>query len=125
MSWWADRLHGIPTTKEVAELESSGSGGSGITENLQKAIEDLRSAGEKATGDVRARIDDAVQRLNDASSQASSRAQDQVSGWRETLDEATQDVRLQLAKLAVKAQTSPEALAELESEISTRRGELG
>ncbi|MGZ5325530.1 MAG: hypothetical protein ACXWEL_02720 [Solirubrobacterales bacterium] len=109
----------------MAELESSGSGGSGITENLQKAIEDLRSAGEKATGDVRARIDDAVQRLNDASSQASSRAQDQVSGWRETLDEATQDVRLQLAKLAVKAQTSPEALAELESEISTRRGELG
>lgn len=106
-------------------MEASGSGGGGISDNLQKAIEDLRSAGEKATGDVRARIDDAVKRLNDASSQAGSRAQDQVSGWRETLDEATQDVRLQLAKLAIKAQTSPEALAEIESEISARRSELG
>ena len=113
-------------------MEASGSGGGGLSENLQKALEDLRSAGEKATGDVRARIDDAVQRLNDASSQATSRAQgatskatDQVSGWRETLDKATGDVRLQLAKLAIKAQTTSEALDEIEAEIGTRRGEIG
>jgi vacuolar-type H+-ATPase subunit H len=116
----------------VAEVEASGSGGGGLSDNLQKALDDLRSAGEKATGDVRARIDDAVQRLNDASSQATSRAQDatsraqdQVTGWRETLDKATEDVRIQLAKLAIKAQTTPEALDQIESEISARRGELG
>lgn len=101
----------------------SGSGG-GVSENLQKAIEDLRSAGEKATGDVRARIDDAVQRITDASSQATSRGRDQVSGWRETLEEATQDVRLQLAKLAIKAQTTAEALDEIEREVAARRSEI-
>jgi ElaB/YqjD/DUF883 family membrane-anchored ribosome-binding protein len=115
----------------VVEVEASGSGGGGLSENLQKALEDLRSAGEKATGDVRARIDDAVQRLNDASSQATSRAQDatskaqdQVSGWRETLDKATEDVRLQLAKLAIKAQTTTTALDEIEVEINNRREEI-
>ena len=105
-------------------MESGSGGGGGLSENLQKAIEDLRSAGEKATGDVRARIDDAMRRINDASGGASGRAQDQISTWRETLDTATQDVRIQLAKLAIKAQTSPDALAELEAEISARRSEL-
>jgi ElaB/YqjD/DUF883 family membrane-anchored ribosome-binding protein len=95
-----------------------------VTENLQKALEDLRGAGEKATGDVRSRIDDAVKRINEVSSDAGSTAKDQVSGWRETLDKATEDVRIQLAKLAVKAQTSFEALEAIENEIKQRRIEL-
>lgn len=111
-------------------MEASGEGGGGgspldrITENLQKALDDLRGAGEKATGDVRSRIDDAVQRLTDASDQARSGASDQVSNWRETLDKATEDVRAQLAKLAVRAQTSVESLNALQEEIKTRIEEL-
>ena len=79
-------------------------------DNVQKAIDDLRTAGEKATGDVRTNIDDAVSRLRNISGDASSRAQDQVSNWRETLDKATEDVRKELAKLAVRAQSSVESL---------------
>ena len=41
------------------------------------------------------------------------KAQDQISNWRDTLDNATQDVRKELAKLAIRAQTSTEALDEL------------
>jgi hypothetical protein len=111
-------------------MEASGEGGGGnpldrVTENLQKALDDLRGAGEKATGDVRARIDDAVQRLTDASDQARSGASDQVSNWRDTLDKATEDVRVQLAKLAVKAQNSSDALDAIEEEVKARRSEIG
>ena len=103
-------------------MESSES--SGMRDQVQKAIDDLRAAGEKATGDVRARIDDAVTRLRDVSGDASSKAQDQVSNWRDTLDNATQDVRKELAKLAVRAQSSNEALDEISKEIDDRRASL-
>lgn len=107
-------------------VEASGGtpGGGGVSDNIQKAIDDLRSAGEKATGEVRSRIDDAVSRLRDASSDATSRAQDQVSNWRETLDKATEDVRKELAKLAVKAQGSLESLEEVSKEVDARRKAL-
>jgi conjugal transfer/entry exclusion protein len=113
---------------EEHDMESSGGGGNPldrVSESLQKALDDLRGAGEKATGDVRTRIDDAVKRLNDASEQARSGAADQASSWRDTLDKATEDVRIQLGKLAVKAQTSDEALDALTDEIKARRKELG
>jgi polyhydroxyalkanoate synthesis regulator phasin len=105
-------------------VEASGSDG-GVRDQVQKAIDDLRSAGEKATGDVRTRIDDAVSRLREATEGAGSKAQDQVSNWRETLDGATEDVRKELGKLAVKAQGSVEALDELAKEIDARRKSLG
>jgi vacuolar-type H+-ATPase subunit H len=107
----------------------------GIRNDVQRAIDDLRKAGEKATGDVRAGIDSAVSRLRDvsdeaqgrvreATSGASGRAQEQISSWRSTLEDATEDVRRELAKLAIRAQTSPEALKELEDEAKSRRKEL-
>jgi uncharacterized FlaG/YvyC family protein len=105
-------------------VEASGSGGGGVRDQVQKAIEDLRTAGEKATGDVRSSIDSAVARLRDVSGDATSRAQDQVSGWRDTLDKATEDVRRELAKLAVKAQSSAEALDDIAKEIDERRKSL-
>jgi polyhydroxyalkanoate synthesis regulator phasin len=97
----------------------------GVRDQVQKAIDDLRSAGEKATGDVRSRIDDAVARLREATEGAGSKAQDQVSSWRETLDGATEDVRKELGKLAVKAQSSVEALDEVAKEVEARRKALG
>ena len=103
-------------------MESSESGG--VRDQIQKAIEDLRSAGEKATGDVRSSIDSAVSRLRDVSGDASSKAQDQVSSWRDTLDKATEDVRKELGKLAVRAQSSVEALDEIAKELDERRKAL-
>jgi uncharacterized protein YjbJ (UPF0337 family) len=101
----------------------SGEGG-GVKDQVQKAIDDLRAAGEKATGDVRSRIDDAVSRLRDVSDDASSRAQDQVSSWRDTLAGATDDVRKELGKLAVRAQTSVDALDDIATELDERRNAL-
>lgn len=103
---------------------SSGEGGSSVRDNVQKAIEDLRSAGEKATGEVRSNIDSALARLREASSDATSKAQDQVSNWRSTLEETTDDMRKELGKLGVRAQTSTEALDEISAELDERRKSL-
>jgi uncharacterized protein (UPF0147 family) len=103
-------------------VESSESGG--VRDQVQKAIDDLRAAGEKATGDVRSSIDSAVSRLRDVSSDPVGKAQDQVSSWRETLDKATEDVRKELAKLAVRAQGSVESLDEIAKELDERRKSL-
>lgn len=120
----------------MEEGGGSGQGGSNpISENLRKALDDLRGAGEKATGDVRSRIDSAVQALNEASSEVASQVQggvskatgqasDQLGGFRDTLDKATEDVRVQLAKLAVRAQTSVESISAIEEELRKRRAEL-
>jgi polyhydroxyalkanoate synthesis regulator phasin len=106
------------------EVKVEASEGGGVKDQVQKAIDDLRAAGEKATGDVRSRIDDAVSRLRDVSGEAGSKAQDQVSSWRETLDKATEDVRKELGKLAVRAQSSAEALDEIAKELDDRRKSL-
>ena len=103
-------------------MESSESGG--VKDQVQKAIDDLRAAGEKATGDVRSSIDSAVSRLRDVSSDPVGKAQDQVSSWRYTLDKATEDVRKELAKLAVRAQGSVESLDEIAKELDERRKAL-
>lgn len=105
-------------------MEASG-GGSGIPDNVQKVIDDLRAAGEKATGDVRSSIDSAVSRLRDASGDATGRAQDQVSSWRSTLEDATEEVRRELGKLAVRAQSSLDSVEELGKELDERRKSLG
>jgi uncharacterized protein YjbJ (UPF0337 family) len=106
-----------------SNVEASESGG-GVKEQVQKAIDDLRTAGEKATGDVRSGIDSAVARLRDVSGDATSRASDQVSGWRDTLEKATEDVRRELAKLAVRAQNSVESLDEIGKELAERKKAL-
>ena len=103
-------------------MESSES--NGVKDQVQKAIDDLRAAGEKATGDVRSRIDSAVAQLRDLSGDATGKAQDQITGWRDTLDKATEDVRKELAKLAVRAQSSTEALDEIATELDERRKSL-
>ena len=103
-------------------MESSESGG--VKDQVQKAIDDLRAAGEKATGDVRSSIDSAVSRLRDVSSDPVGKAQDQVSSWRDTLDKATDDVRKELGKLAVRAQSSLESLDEIAKELDERRKAL-
>lgn len=104
-------------------MEASDS--SSLRDNVQKAIEDLRSAGEKATGDVRSSIDSAVARLRDASGDATSKASDQVSSFRSTLEDATEDVRKELGKLAIRAQGSLESVEELANELDEKRKSLG
>ena len=74
---------------------------------------------------MRSNIDSAVARLRDVSGDATSKATDQVSAFRSTLEDATEDVRKELGKLAVRAQTSLESVDELAKELDERRKSLG
>jgi vacuolar-type H+-ATPase subunit H len=94
-------------------MESSQSSGGQSTRDrvqsdLQKALDDLRKAGESASGDVRDGIESAVTRIRDASSAAS-----------------PDDVRAQLDSFRNWLQsTTVDILDELEKEIRKRREQL-
>ena len=93
-------------------------------EYLQDALGELTKARERATGDIRAGIDSAIERTRDALKEAGAEAHEQVSDWRGTLDQSTDDVRRELGILAVRAQRSPEALRALSAEIRKRKTEI-
>ncbi len=93
-------------------------------EYLQGALEDLKKARERATGDIRTGIDSAIERTREAMNEASTDAHEQVSDWRTSLDKATDEVRRELGILAVRAQRSPDALRAMSAEIRKRKTEI-
>lgn len=102
------------------------------SDHLQDAISDLDKAREQAGEDVRASIDAARKRIDEAREDLSGRGhefadrgQDQVKDWREQLEGAADDALRELGRLAVRAQRSTEALGELSKEIGKREAELG
>jgi hypothetical protein len=98
--------------------------GQSPVEYLQGALEELGKARERARGEIRDGIDSAMERTRDAMKEAGSEAQTQVSDWRGSLEQASEDVRRELGILAVKAQRSPEALRAMSAEIRKRKTEL-
>jgi hypothetical protein len=88
------------TASRRYEVGSSGggesSGGSGALErDLRKALDDLRTAGK-----------------------------DQVASWRSTLEDTTEDVCVEVAKLAVRAMSSAASVDEVAEEVLKRRKSL-
>ena len=93
-------------------------------DHLQHAVEDLDSAREQATQDVRERIDAAIDRIRKAAADARERAEHQRDELEDALERAGEDVRLELGRRAVRAQSSPEALKELGREVRHRQAEV-
>lgn len=91
---------------------------------LSAALDHLKQAGEEASGEVKEGIDAAANEVRDAYEDTSSRAKHQAEDWQKTLEQAAEDARRDLAKLAVKAQGSPEALDDVEREVAARREQL-
>ena len=91
---------------------------------LQDALKDLDKAREKAGKEVEANIDSARERINEASERLSERGHDQLDEWRTQLEDAAEDVRRELGRWAIRAQSSPQALSELSREITKRKAEL-
>jgi ElaB/YqjD/DUF883 family membrane-anchored ribosome-binding protein len=91
---------------------------------LREALNELGKARDRASEDVREGIDSAIERTRDAMKDAGSSAHEQVSEWRRALDKAGDDVRRELGILAVRAQSSPEALRAMSAEIRKRKAEI-
>jgi vacuolar-type H+-ATPase subunit H len=79
-----------------------------LTNDLRKALEDLRKAGENASGDVRAGIESAVSRIREASSAAT------PEDWRAQLDSFRDWLQ----------STTADVLDEVEKEVRKRREQL-
>jgi hypothetical protein len=106
----------VPAAKTRAETSS--------LEYVERALEDLEHARQQATREVRADIDDAAERLRHAVGDLGDRVQEQLSEFEHMLDRAGNDLRRELARRAIRAQRTPEALTELAREVRKRKAEL-
>jgi hypothetical protein len=93
-------------------------------DHLQHAATELDKARGQATHDVVHNIDAALTRIREAAADVRHRATDQAADWQETLEGAGDDLRVELGRRGVRAQSSPEALKELAGEIRKRQAEL-
>jgi hypothetical protein len=96
-----------------------------VSGNLQKALDDLRSAGENATGEVRAGIDAAVERLRDASSSVRDASSSVASSVTSRAQEGADQILGTLDEMRAWIQNATsDALDELQKEIDKRRDQL-
>jgi hypothetical protein len=72
----------------------------------------------------RTNIDAAVDRIHGVSNQLSSRAQDEAREWQDRVEHLSEEAWRELGRMAIRAQSSPEALTELAAEIRDRKREL-
>lgn len=93
-------------------------------DHLQHAATELDKARGQAGHDVVHSIDTALGRIREAADDVRHRAQDQAGDWQEALEGARGDLRVELGRRGVRAQSSPEALEELAGEIRKRQAEL-
>jgi hypothetical protein len=93
-------------------------------DHLQHAATDLNKARGQASKDVASNIDAALTRIREAADGVRHRAQGEAGDWQEALELAGAEMRVDLGRRAVRAQSTPEALKELAGEIQRRQAEL-
>jgi hypothetical protein len=98
--------------------------GTTSSDRIQDALHDLDEARRRATGDAREAIDAATDRIREVAKDAADRAQEEARDWQRALERAPDDVRRELGMLAVRMQTSPEALTAMASEIRKRKAQM-
>jgi uncharacterized protein YicC (UPF0701 family) len=93
-------------------------------EYIQQALADLDKARGRAGDELRVNVDHAVERLRKAATELRARAEDEASDWEGALERASEEMRRDLGRLAVRAQRTPEALTDMSTEIRKRRSQL-
>ena len=98
---------------------------------LQEAMADLEKARQSATGEIRASLDAAIERmrrlateLRERAEELRGRADDEVRDFEKSLDKASDQLRVELGLRAIRAQDSVEALTQLSAEIRRRKAQL-
>jgi len=93
-------------------------------EYLQHALEDLARAREQAQQDARAGIDAAVERIRGVRKDLGARAHDEADELQTRLDHASDDALMEFGRAAIRAQRTPEALTEMQTELRARKRKL-
>ncbi len=91
---------------------------------LQDALDDLEKASDKAGEEVSASIESARDRIKEAREDLSDRSHDQIKDWRQQFGGVADEALCELGRWAIRAQRSPEALAELSKEIRDRKAQV-
>jgi hypothetical protein len=88
---------------------------------LQHALDDLVHARDHARQDARAWIDSAADRIREARKDMGARARDEAEGMQSRLEQASDEALREFGRAAVRAQRTPEALTEMQTEIRARK----
>ena len=93
-------------------------------EYLQHALEDLARARGQAQQDARAGIDAAVERIRGVRKDLGARAHDEADELQTRLEHASDDALMEFGRAAIRAQRTPEALTEMQTELRARKRKL-
>jgi signal transduction histidine kinase len=96
----------------------------GALDYLQRALEDLNRARVHAQKDAQDGIDDATERIRAAAEDLRKRLRDEADELQTRLDTASDEARIELGRVAIRAQRTPEALAELAREVRRQKESL-
>jgi hypothetical protein len=96
----------------------------GSLDYLQHALDDLAGARGQAQQEARAGIDSAVERIRDVRKDLGSRAQGEADELLARLEHVSEEVRREFGRAAIRAQRTPEALAQMQAEIRDRKRKL-
>jgi hypothetical protein len=88
---------------------------------LQHALDDLAHAREQAQAEARKGIDSAIERIREVRKDLGARARDEADEMQARLEHASDEALREFGRAAVRAQRTPEALTELQTEIRARK----
>lgn len=91
---------------------------------LQHALDDLAHAREQAQLEARGGIDAAVERIQKVRKDLGARARDEAEEMQIRLEHASDDALREFGHAAIRAQRTPEALTEMQTEIRARKRAL-
>jgi hypothetical protein len=91
---------------------------------LQQALEHLALARAQAQHEARAGIDAAAERIREVRKELGARARDEAGDMQARLEHASEDALREFGRAAVRAQRTPEALTEMQTEIRARKRTL-
>jgi DNA primase large subunit len=95
-----------------------------VLEYLQHALEDLARAREQAQQEARAGIDSAVERIRGVRKDVGARAHEEADDLQARLEHASDEALKEFGRAAIRAQRTPEALTEMQTEIRHRKRTL-
>ena len=88
---------------------------------LQHALDDLAHAREQAQQEARGGIDSAIERIREVRKDLGARARDEAEEMQSRLEHASDEALREFGRAAVRAQRTPEALTEMQTEIRARK----
>jgi len=93
-------------------------------EYVQDALGDIDKARQSAQGEAQAQLERAAGKLRELATDMRERAEDELRELEATLERGGENLRLELAIRAIRAQNSTEALTKISAEIRKRKAEL-